>query len=159
TAQYYLSVPEARLHLARSAGRTRGFAAAIRSDDLASMLGREDIRVEVGDPLLALLRDPKIAQRISDIRSHLAPEEVWIVRPQIGGTPEVQDVIHSRLAKFIEQGGCLAQIVDIRKLADQICCPQQSWKIVSRRVQFVLGNRKPGVLDIGFDLERIEMAE
>src|SRR6516162_2375687 len=42
---------------------------------LASMLHREHVCIEIGNPLLALLRYLKITQRISDIRSHRLPEE------------------------------------------------------------------------------------
>jgi len=50
---------------------------------LASMLHREHVCIEIGDPLLALLRDSKVAQGVSDIRPDRLPEEIWIVSSQI----------------------------------------------------------------------------
>jgi hypothetical protein len=40
------------------------------------MLHREHVCIEIGNPLLALLSDAKVAQGISDIRSDRLPEEI-----------------------------------------------------------------------------------
>ena len=46
---------------------------------LPSMLHREHVCIEIGNPLLPLLRDPKVAQGISDIRPDFLPKKIWIV--------------------------------------------------------------------------------
>ena len=43
------------------------------------MLHREDVSIEIGDPLLAFLGDAQVAQCISDVRPDLLPEEIGIV--------------------------------------------------------------------------------
>ena len=60
------------------------------------MLDREHICIEIGDPLLALLSDPKVAQGISDIRPDRLPEEIWILSPQIRDAIVFQFIVHSR---------------------------------------------------------------
>src|SRR5271165_4537590 len=72
---------------------------------LASMLHREHVCVEIGNPLLSLLRDSKVAQGISDIRSDRLPEEIWIVSSQICDAIVFQFIGHSRLAKLVKKGG------------------------------------------------------
>jgi hypothetical protein len=47
--------------------------------DLALMFGCEDVRIEVGNPLLTLLGDAQIAQGFTDVRIHGLPEELGIV--------------------------------------------------------------------------------
>ena len=42
------------------------------------MLDREHVCIEIGNPLLTLLRNSKVAQGISDIRPDRLPEEIWI---------------------------------------------------------------------------------
>ena len=64
------------------------------------MLHREHVCIEISNPPLALLRDAKVAQGITDIRSDRLPEEIWIVGSQIGGAVVFQLVAHSRLAKL-----------------------------------------------------------
>src|ERR1700757_3344672 len=82
---------------------------------LASMLHREHVCIEIGNPLLALLRDSKVAQRISDIRPDHLPEEIWIVSSQICDAIVLQFIGHSRLAKLVKKGGELSQVVDVRE--------------------------------------------
>ena len=50
---------------------------------LTSVHHREHGCMEIGNPLLALVRDAKVAQGISDIRPDRLPEEIWIVSSQI----------------------------------------------------------------------------
>ena len=50
-------------------------------DDLSSMLRREHICIEGGNPHLALLGDAKVVQSMFDIRSHHLPEKIWIICP------------------------------------------------------------------------------
>src|SRR5262249_5339831 len=69
---------------------------------LASMLHREHICIEIGNPLLALLRDSKVAQRISDIRPDRLPEEIRIVSAQICHAIVLQLIAHSGLAKLVK---------------------------------------------------------
>ena len=40
------------------------------------MLRREHICIEIGNPVLALLPDSKVAQGVTDIRSYRLPEEI-----------------------------------------------------------------------------------
>ena len=47
------------------------------------MLHQGHIRVEIGNPLLALLGDSKIAQSIQNIGLHHLPEKMRVIRPQI----------------------------------------------------------------------------
>lgn len=54
-------------------------APPISPGELASMLHREYVCVEIRNPLLALLGHSKVAQRISDIRSDHLPEEIWVI--------------------------------------------------------------------------------
>ena len=54
------------------------------------MLHQKHVCVEVSNPLLALLRNSKVTQGIHNIRPHHLPEEVGVIRPQIGGTVEIQ---------------------------------------------------------------------
>src|SRR5271156_1436324 len=83
----------------RSAGRSQPSCKQSRKK-LASMLHREHVGIEIGNPLLALLRDPKVAQRISDIGSDGLPEEIWIVCSQVRDAPVMQFIAHSRLTKL-----------------------------------------------------------
>ena len=71
------------------------------------MLRREHICIEIGDPLLALLRDPKVAQRVTDIRSYRLPEEIRIVLTQIRDAIISQFIAHSCLAKLVQKAVCL----------------------------------------------------
>ena len=69
---------------------------------LASMLYREHVCIEIGNPLLALLRDLKVAQGISDVRPDRLPEEIWIVSSQICDAIVFQFIAHSGLAKLVK---------------------------------------------------------
>ena len=69
---------------------------------LTSMLHREHVCIEIGNPLLALLRHAKVAQGISDIRPDRLPEEIWIIISQIGDGIVIQFIGHSRLAKLVK---------------------------------------------------------
>src|SRR6516225_10595717 len=97
---------------------------------LTSMLYREHVCIEIGNPLLALLRDSKVAQSIPDIRPNRLPEEIWIVISQIRDTIVIQFIAHSRLAKLVKEGSLLSQVVDVRELPDQIRSTYQARKIV-----------------------------
>ena len=66
------------------------------------MLSQEHVCVKVGDPLLALLRDPEVAQGINDKRLNHLPEKIRIFCPQVSGTFVCQLIADSCLAKFIE---------------------------------------------------------
>jgi hypothetical protein len=66
------------------------------------MLHREHVCIEIGNPLLALLRYPKVAQGISDIRPDRLPEEIRIVSSQICDAIVVQLIGHSRPAPDVE---------------------------------------------------------
>jgi hypothetical protein len=70
--------------------------------ELASMLHREHICIEIGNPLLTLLRDSKVAQGITDIRPYRFPEEIGIVCSQIRNAIVSQFIGHSCLAKFVK---------------------------------------------------------
>src|SRR6516162_1042721 len=124
---------------------------------LSSVLHREYVCVEIGDPLLALLRDSKIAQGIADIRSDPLPEEIWIVSSQICDAIVFQFAAHSRLAKLVKKGGLFSQVVDVRELPDQIGSTYQARKIVSGLVLLILGNWEAGVFDVGFDRRDVEV--
>src|SRR5215472_3073621 len=93
---------------------------------LASMLHREHVCIEIGNPLLALLRHAKVAQGISDIRPDRLPEEIWVIISQIGDAIVIQFIDHSRLAKLVKKGRLLSQVVDVRELPDQIRCTYQA---------------------------------
>ena len=69
---------------------------------LASMLYREHVCIEISNPLLALLRDSKVAQGIADIRPDRLPEEIWIVSSQICDAIVFQFIAHSGLAKLVK---------------------------------------------------------
>jgi hypothetical protein len=69
---------------------------------LASILHREHVCIEIGNPLLALLCGSKVAQGISDIRSNHLPEEIWIVSSEICDAIVFQFIAHSRLAKLVK---------------------------------------------------------
>ena len=69
---------------------------------LASMLHREHVCIEIGNPLLTLLRDSKVAQGISDIRPDHLPEEIWIVGSQICDAIVLQFIGHSGFAKLVK---------------------------------------------------------
>ena len=58
----------------------------------APVLHREHICIEIGDPLLTLLGDLQVAQRISDIGTHRLPEEIRIVRSQVSDALVIQFV-------------------------------------------------------------------
>src|SRR5215469_5732371 len=126
---------------------------------LASMLYREHVCIEIGNPLLALLRDPKVAKGISDVRSDRLPEEIRIVSSQIGDAVVFQFIGHSGLAKLVKQGSLLSQVVDVRKLPDQICSTYQARKIVGGLVLLILGNREARVFYVGFDRRDIQVDE
>ncbi len=66
------------------------------------MLHGEHVRVEIGNPLLALLRDSKVAQGISDIWSDRLPKEIWIVCSQIRNAIVVQFIAYPDLAKLVK---------------------------------------------------------
>ena len=73
-------------------------------DGLPSMLHREHVCVEVRNPLLALLRDSKIAQGINGIRLNRPPKKLRIICPQIRRTIVVQLLAHPRLAELVKRG-------------------------------------------------------
>src|SRR5215831_6797085 len=123
------------------------------------MLHREHVCIEIGNPLLALLRDSKVAQGIPDIRPDRLPEEIWIVISQIRDTIVIQFIGHSRLAKLVKQGGLLSQVVDVRELPDQIRSTYQARKIVSGLVLLILGDREARVFYIGFDRRGVQVDE
>ena len=84
------------------------------------MLHRKHVCIEIGNPLLALLRDPKVAQGISDIGPDRLPEEIWIVISQICDAIVFQFFVHPSLPKLVEKGSLFSQIIDVRELPDQI---------------------------------------
>jgi hypothetical protein len=94
------------------------------------MLHREHVCIEIGNPLLALLRDSKVAQGISDIRSNRFPEEIWIVSSQICDAFVLQLITHSGLAKLVKQGRLFSEVIDVRELPDQIRSTYEAGKIV-----------------------------
>src|SRR5262249_7068759 len=123
------------------------------------MLHREHVCIEIGNPLLALLRDSKIAQSISDIRPDRLPEKIWIISSQICDSIVLQFSVHSRLAKLVKQRSLLSQVVDVRDLPDQIRSTYQARKIVSRLVLLILRNREARVFYVGFDRRGVEADE
>ena len=88
------------------------------------MLHQKHVRVKIGDPLLAFLRDAKIAQGIPNIWLHHLPEKSRIICPQIGGSFVLQLFHKSSFTKLVEQRRRLAQVVDVRQLPDQVCGSQ-----------------------------------
>ena len=123
------------------------------------MLHREHVCIKIGNPLLALLRNSKVAQGISYIRPNRLPEKIWIVSSQICDAIVIQSITHSSLAKFIKQSSLLSQIVDVRELPDQIRSTYQARKIVRRLVLLILRNREPRVFYVGFNRRDIQADE
>jgi len=66
------------------------------------MLSQKHIRVEIGNPLLTLLCDPKVAQAINNVRLNHLPEKIRVFCSQIGGTFVRQFIANSCLTKLIE---------------------------------------------------------
>src|SRR5215831_6518984 len=60
----------------------------------------ENVRVQVGDPLLAFLRDPQISEGIADKRVDGLPEESRVCVPQIFGTLISELRAHARFPEF-----------------------------------------------------------
>ena len=93
------------------------------------MLHREDVGIEISNPLFAFLGDPQIAQRISDVRPHLLPEEIGIIVSQISDALVSQFFARPCFPKLVEQGGLFSKIVDVGKLPDQIGGPHKTRKV------------------------------
>ena len=84
------------------------------------MFFREHVRIEVGDPLPALARDPQIPECVANIGADGLPEESRIRCAQIIGSLIAELIARAGLPKFGKQGRRLAQIVNVGQLADQI---------------------------------------
>ena len=56
--------------------------------------------IEIGNPLLTLLGDAQVAQRVSYIGTHRFPEEIRIVCSQVRDALVIQFVADSDLAKL-----------------------------------------------------------
>ena len=69
---------------------------------LAPVLHQEQVCVEVGYPLLALLRNPKIPQGIYDIGLNYLPKKLRVIYSQVGRTVEFQFIADSCLPKLVE---------------------------------------------------------
>ena len=79
-----------------------GYVQRNHLNKLISMLHREDVCIEISNPLLAFLRDSKVAQGISDIRSDRFPKEIRLACPEIRDAIVFQFIAHTRLAKLVE---------------------------------------------------------
>jgi hypothetical protein len=118
---------------------------------------REHVRIEVGDPLLAFLRHPQIPECIADIGTDGLPEESRVRCSQIIGSLIPELFARAGFLKFGKQRGRLAQIVNVRQLADQIRGTKQAWIICCAGMLLVLRYGKTRVLDIGLDFSRVDV--
>ena len=66
------------------------------------MLFRKHVCVKIRDPLLALLRDPQVLERIANIGPHGLPKERRVRCPQIVRTLISESFANACFAKFGE---------------------------------------------------------
>src|SRR5262245_30246320 len=98
-------------------------------------------------------------QSVSDIRFNLVPEKSGIGAAQVLWVAKPELVIDARLAKLSKQSRCLAQIIDVGQLADQIGGAQKAGIVGSTAMLFVLRNGETSVLYIRFNLQRIDVVK
>ena len=108
--------PDVGAALATGQGRATGLCTSNGSP----VFFREHVRIEVGDPLPALARDPQIPECVANIGADGLPEESRIRCAQIIGSLIAELIARAGLPKFGKQGRRLAQIVNVGQLADQI---------------------------------------
>src|SRR5690242_5418677 len=71
--------------------------------EFSAMFFGENMRIEVGNPLLAFLRDPQVPQGVPDIGTNGPPEEGRIVCAQIVGALIAELFIRAGLTEFGKQ--------------------------------------------------------
>src|SRR5690242_4962021 len=71
--------------------------------EFSAMFFGENMRIEVGNPLLAFLRDPQVPQGVADIGTNGPPEEGRIGCAQIVGALIAELFIRADLTEFGKQ--------------------------------------------------------
>ena len=79
------------------------FRARKRAQKAVSVIGLEDIVVELRDPLLALNREFEISQRRTKIGLNTRPEKLWIMLYQVHWRLIAKPLRDARLNKFMEK--------------------------------------------------------
>src|SRR5215469_16572721 len=119
----------------------------MRSHALLVVSDREDVAIEIRDPLLSLDRIVQISQRIPNVRLDGVPEEGRIALNQVSGGLIAKLVETADLHEFIVESIELAQIKRIAKLADQVRSAKKACFAVCPGVISILRDRKPRHLD------------
>src|SRR6266702_3153583 len=79
---------------------------SIRADSSAMFFG-ENVRVEIGNPLLAFLRDPQIAQSVANVGLDGLPEKGGIRGAEVLGSLKSELLARAGLWDFGKERRCL----------------------------------------------------
>ena len=126
------------------------------------MLHGKHMRIQIGEPLLAGLRDPQMPQPIRNIPRHHVPEKGRIAVPHLARSGVAQARRRPGFELFIKQGRQLPQVRRIGELPDQVGSPDQAGIIGGALMIPTPGNREPGPFDIrgqAFDLQQRMVAK
>src|SRR5712691_720648 len=84
------------------------------------VLDCKDVRIQAGDPVLALLSHLQIMKSVLQVGADHLPEEGRVGAPQVRGRLVAEPFVRAGFPEFVEQRRGLFQIQDIGKLADQV---------------------------------------
>src|SRR5688572_17400243 len=92
--------------------------AHLRPQPAPRVLDREDVAVEVGDPLLALDGELEIAERVADVGLDVLPEERRILLDHVGGAGIAAALGHAGFQELVVERVQAPQVERIGELAD-----------------------------------------
>ena len=90
------------------------------------MLHREHVGVKVGDPLLALLSDPKVLEAVLDVGTDHVPIKLGVVSPHVLWILVADVPVGADLLELEVEGRDLTKIIRVPQLADKIGGPHES---------------------------------
>src|SRR5712691_190727 len=84
------------------------------------VLDRKDVRIQAGDPVLAVLSHLQVVKSVLQVGADHLPEEGRVGAPKVRGRLVAEPFVRAGFPEFVEQRRGLFQIQDIGKLADQV---------------------------------------
>jgi hypothetical protein len=98
----------------------------------------EHVGLKVGDPLLAVLGHPQVAQRVLHVGAHDVPIELVIVGPQVTGTFVSQLGVEPEFLELVKKSCALLKPVRVAQLPDEVRRPYQPAVALSVPVPFII---------------------
>lgn len=111
------------------------------------MLDGEDVRVQAGGPLAALMGDPQAMQPLLDVGRNRLPEKTGKLAPHLQRRGVAEFLVQAQLAELVIERRNLPQVAGVGQLSDQVRGPHQRAIAAGIGGKLPLRRRKARVLD------------